>query len=346
MAEPEPPAPSAPPTTLPQPPWAVQLEDQSVVPVLHEIEQTVRGLKINSNNVLTLTRMVESIEQLRSILFERELSRNDTTHILQTTTPVCQRISLLGRLILKNSYANWVDPSSSSSSSSSSTRGPLHEQYLRLCVWFSVHLITEFQNTCMSAFLILCVDSDCNYYRAQYDVRTRVSSTSREQALMIFTDYVASKYESIVDTLCSTPFIGADNAGDILTLLNQLGPQCTTYSCPHLVDSDTAHAAAVRFMTRFKECTDDDLKMRLKKNEKSLEPVWFQLETLCGHPGTVFHRRLAYFQYYILTIAWCTLVYPILTLMSFFFFFYRDGSNGRRGTVVLVGARGFQILHD
>lgn len=37
---------------------------------------------------------------------------------------------------------------------------------------------------------------------------------------------------------------------------------------------------------RLKQCTENDLKMRLKKNEKSLEPVWFELQKLCGHPDT------------------------------------------------------------
>lgn len=52
----------------------------------------------------------------------------------------------------------------------------------------------------------------------------------------------------IVATLISTPFVGVDNAGIILKILNQLGPLCP-FDC-RTVDSDTAHQAALLFMER------------------------------------------------------------------------------------------------
>ena len=56
----------------------------------------------------------------------------------------------------------------------------------------------------------------------------------------------------IVGTLVSTPFVGVDNAGILLKILNQLGPLCPLLNCT-TVNSDSAHQGALLFMERYQK---------------------------------------------------------------------------------------------
>jgi hypothetical protein len=267
------------PPQVPLPPWAVDLQDKNLFPNLQIIAQlgTKKNQSRPSNTSLKEMTLVVTIlkNMVRAEDIYSTISKHDIEHIIRITREIVKNIIVgLGCNVLNTEYPPERN-----------NRNTLHVNYLKECCMLSSTLLLQHYEMSMVPFLKQCLDPDSNYYRPHFDERTRRTIQGRSDICIMFTDYFITKYSSILSVLCSTPFIGVDQSSDLLHLLNLLGPENEKYG-NEMVSSDTAHEAALQFMERLKiAVSEDDLKMRYKDNEKSLAPLWFQLETLCGHPG-------------------------------------------------------------
>ena len=305
----EPPAPEAPPTTAPEQPqqypsWATDLEDLNLFPDLHFVATNAPTAQIDPDDYHSLHQFSTICEMLGHMLRGDSkyttISPKDKLHILAITQGILGKLSSVGQFVLKRSYPPFVRGGAHRNrvhraeededlDNEYEGRGAVehrarqpaaHESFLQNCAWLGMVTLRSKSFT-MLPFLQSCLDTECHYYQPRFDTRTHTNTGGHVHVLYRLVNYFVGKYNDIVDILCSTPFIGVDSASGLLNVLNRLGPQYDLHFSTPLIDSDTAHATALRFMARLKDCTDDDLKMRYKQNEKSLEPLWFELQKLC-----------------------------------------------------------------
>eukprot|EP00946_MAST-07B_sp_MAST-7B-sp1_P001451 g1451.t1 len=132
----------------------------------------------------------------------------------------------------------------------------------------------------------LLSDMSTTYYKGSYDAYRRTWLNSNAFTGLRIHKYLLGRYDDIVATLCADKWVGVEAARYLLSTLNNLGPLTDDgkQQQPRGVDRERAHAAALTFMERVKHCLSSDLKMKFKRNERSLKPLFFQLERLAGTP--------------------------------------------------------------
>ena len=272
-----PPAPSTATHPPQRPSWAKTLSAElnfTWITLLQEVSD-VMNEKLYPNDDNSLNNVAWSCGNLLKFLRDPSICPEDTTIVLQLTRKIRRQIAGFVQSVLKRQYPQMHNGQQEN-----------HEELLCQFVRLSAQLFSE-NEVDLTETLLIVLDENQNYYTSQYDHHTRRNDNGRVELHEKFIYYMIDKYPSIVQTLCSTPFIGVDNASAVLNLLNKLGPNQSNHQYNFdTISSQVAHASALQFMNCLKECTENDLKMRLKKNEKSLEPLWFQLEKLCGHPNT------------------------------------------------------------
>ena len=101
----------------------------------------------------------------------------------------------------------------------------------------------------------LLSDMTTVYYKGKYDAHQRRWLNSNTMTGLRVHSYLVGRYDDIVATLCADS-VGVDAARSLLSTLNNLGPPIDDgkQQQPEGVDRERAHAAAVRFMGRVKNC--------------------------------------------------------------------------------------------
>ncbi len=266
--------PPAPPTTAegaaPKPPsWASRLEDQTLVgmvaPLLRWVSTTKHFLKNEDPHLIRLNKTTLHLVKVLKLT----LGQPDQEVVDQLLKTCIKKAGGYLLKVVKNAYRplrHGEDPHCADECITSAASG-FRQLILRRDVSWSV-------------LGLALANSKSQYFAGVWDVWLRQTKNGNPRTGMRVVEYFVMHYQSIVDCLCAEEWVGVTAAGTLLNMLHELGPDRAGRNG---VSRDTAHEAAQRFMARFRQCSEDDLKMKFKRNEKSLVPIFFNLENLAGH---------------------------------------------------------------